>query len=58
MIAARSSSAPESLPLLAKIREHILAAGKNSLPRSKAGQACDHAGELDELDLPSSTTRN
>ena len=35
----RQEKAP---PLLAKIREHILATSKTLLPRSKAGQACNY----------------
>jgi len=35
----RQEKAP---PLLAKIREHILATSKTVLPRSKAGQACNY----------------
>ena len=39
----RQEKAP---PLLAKIRDHILATSKTVLPRSKAGQACNYTLEL------------
>jgi hypothetical protein len=44
----RQQKAP---PLLDEIREHILATSKTVLPRSKAGQACSYALELNPDEL-------